>query len=277
MTHDSNTERQARLAAVALTIVIIAACVALMVCSHLSLSGTDAPQADKQDIVMVEEEFIEVVDMPSAPDMDGMHESRAQADEQLESQPTPVAGTDVEDKGAAGDPPPVAVAKHESPVKQKKPEAEKKPKGPAVDKKKKEEEAIKRKAENEVANAFSKSQGKHNNAAGAKDKGNNGVKDGNAPQGSLTGHGTGKAGGGWAIPRYGAVRSTVTGSVRMVVTIDRNGAVTSLRFDGGDAPAATNAAARSACAAEVRAHRFTRANPDDAPDTATAYITYTFK
>lgn len=252
---------------------------ALMVYSRLTLSHIDTPLSEKQDITLMEEEYIDVIDMPAAPNMDGIADSRAQADEQLQSQPTPVAGTDVEDSGNAGDPPPPTVTAEESPAKQKKPKPEEKPKpkGPAVDKKKKEEEAIKRKAENEVANAFNKSQGKHNNAAGAADKGNNGVRDGNAPQGTLTGHGTGKAGGGWAIPRYGAVRSTVTGSVKMVVTIDRNGVVTSLRFDGGDAPAATNAAARNACAAEVRARRFTRSNPDDAPETATAYITYTFK
>lgn len=274
---NNDTERRAGMLAMALTMLIVAAAIALMVYSRLTLSRMDAPRAEKQNIALMEEEYFDVMDMPAAPSMDGEADSRARADEQLESQPTPVAGTDVEDNGDAGDPPPPTVAKQESPVKQKKPKAEEKPKGPAVDKKKKEEEAIKRKAENEVANAFNKSQGKHNNAAGAADKGNNGVPDGNAPQGTLTGHGTGRAGGGWAIPRYGAVRSTVTGSVKMVVTIDRTGAVTSLRFDGGDAPAATNAAARSACATEVRARRFTRSNPDDAPETATAYITYTFK
>lgn len=274
-----DVERKASVLAAVLTIALIAAAVALMAYSSLSVTKLDVPEKDKNDIVLVEEEYIDVVDMPAAPDMDGMDDSRAQADEQLPSQPTPVSGTDVEDKGDAGDPPPVTTAKHDSSTKQKKTKTEKKPKpkGPAVDKKKKEEEDIKRKAENEVANAFSKSQGRHNNAAGATDKGNNGVSDGNAPQGTLTGHGTGKAGGGWAIPRYGAVRSTVTGSVKMVVTIDRTGAVTALRFDGGDAPAATNSAARAACAAEVRARRFTRTNPDDAPESATAYITYTFK
>ncbi len=275
----SDSERKARWLAALLTTVIVVAAAALMACTYLSVTKYGIVVSDKQDIVLVAEEFIDVVDMPAAPDMDGQHDSRAQADEQLESQPTPISGTDVDDQGNAGDPPPVTTAKQESSVKQKKPKAEEKPKpnGPAVDKKKKEEEAIKRKAENEVANAFNKSQGKHNNSAGAADKGNNGVSDGKAPQGTLTGHGTGKAGGGWAIPKYGSVRSTVTGSVKMVVTIDRTGAVTSLRFDGGDPPAATNAAARNACAAEVRARRFTRSNPDDAPESATAYITYTFK
>lgn len=79
------------------------------------------------------------------------------------------------------------------------------------------------------------------------------------------------------MPRYSPVTSTVTGSVKMVVTINRNGEVTDVRFDGGDAPAATNTAVRNACAAEVRRHKFTRSNPDTAPESSKAYITYTFK
>lgn len=78
------------------------------------------------------------------------------------------------------------------------------------------------------------------------------------------------------IPAYGKVPSTVTGSVKMMLKIDRTGRVTSVTFQGGDAPAATDPAVRRAVEAEVRARRFTRAD-DNAPEESTAYVTYTFR
>lgn len=78
------------------------------------------------------------------------------------------------------------------------------------------------------------------------------------------------------MPAYAKVPSTHTGSVRMEVKIDRTGRVKSVRFIGGDAPASTDPGVRRAVEAEVRSRRFTRAS-DDAPEEATAYITYTFK
>ena len=45
---------------------------------------------------------------------------------------------------------------------------------------------------------------------------------------------------------------------------------------GGKAPASANAALVEKCMAEVRRHTFTRRD-DNAPETATARITYTFR
>ncbi|MCD8385949.1 MAG: hypothetical protein LUD17_03545 [Bacteroidales bacterium] len=256
------------------TTVIVGLALLLMFCCHLGLASTKIVP-EEQPTIFMDEEYIDILQMPSAPDMKGDEPSRAQADEQLSAQPTPISGTDVEDAGSGVDAPKVVAQKEESPMKVKEKEPEQP--APAVDKKKKEEEEIQRQANNEIANAFNKSQGKHNNASGASDDGNNGTPSGNSPQGTLTGSGTGTAGGGWSIPSYAPVLSTVTGSVKMVVTIDRYGNVTNLRFDGGDAPAATNSQVRQACAAEVKSRKFTRANYENAPETSTAYITYTFK
>lgn len=277
MEQEKGIEKKARVWAVLGTAAIAAVVLLLMMVTHLSLSPVAMAKADNdRGIVLDQEEFIEVMNMPSAPDMSGDEPSRATADEQLESQPTPVAGTDVEDQGPAGEAPKAVTSKQDSPMKVQE-KKEKKTEGPAVDKKKQEEEAIKRKADNEVANAFSKSQGKHNNSSGTTDAGNNGVADGNSPQGTLRGTGTGTVGGGWGMPNYSPVMSTVTGSVKLIVTIDRNGNVTNVQFDGGDAPAATNTTVRNACAAEVRRHKFTRSQPETAPETSKAYITYTFR
>ena len=79
------------------------------------------------------------------------------------------------------------------------------------------------------------------------------------------------------MPRYNEVPTTVTGSIELMVKIDRSGKVTSVSFLGGDAPAATNASVRSACEREVRSRRFSRPDPDNAPEESTAYITYRFR
>ncbi len=68
----------------------------------------------------------------------------------------------------------------------------------------------------------------------------------------------------------------MTGSIKMMVRIDRTGKVTSVSFQGGDAPAATDSRLRAAVESEVRSRRFTRSD-SNAPDQATAYITYRFK
>lgn len=268
------TEQRARWIAAFSTLIFAIIIMVIMMCTHLSLSKIETPDSHKSQIEL--EEYIDIMEMPSSPAMTNDAPSSALAEEQMQSQPTPASGTDLEDAGAAADTPPIVANKEESPVKVVKKE-DPKPSGPEVDKKKKEEEEIKRQAKNEIANAFNRAAGQHNNSSGAVDQGNNGTPNGNSPQGVLNGTGKGVAGGGWSIPAYGAVQSTVTGSVKMVVTIDREGNVTNLRFDGGDAPAATNNAVRQACAAEVRKRKFTRSNYDDAPETSTAYITYTFK
>lgn len=78
------------------------------------------------------------------------------------------------------------------------------------------------------------------------------------------------------MPSYNSVPSTVTGSVVMMVKIDRNGRVKSVTFRGGDAPAATSPEVRAACEREVRSRIFTRSD-DNAPEESTAYITYRFR
>lgn len=227
------------------TAAIVAIAILVMMATHLPLSqAMVAANAERGvDMVIEEEEFIEVI--PESPEPI--------------SDPAPIE-----------DAPTRATATEQAPS-QPKPEN-----GPAVDTKKLEEDAIKREANEEISNAFSKT-GKHNNSTSNTDQGNNGSPDGNAQLGSLTGTGTGTVGGGWGMPNYSPVMSTVTGSVKMILTIDKEGNVTNVAFDGGNPPAATNTAVRQACAAEVRRHRFTRSNPDTAPATSKAYITYTFK
>lgn len=244
--------------------------------SYLSAGASDKKLSPKADITM-EEEFIDVLESSTFESSDDNREAASHLEETVETpaQPTPAAGTDLVDKGEKSVPPQEVTAPEESPVKVKK---DKQPKpGPAVDEKKLAEERARRKANDEVANAFKNAKGKHNaHTSDSKDSDKSGRKDNNPGAQGTTGTGSGKVGGGWIIPKYAPVPSTVTGSVTLTVNIDAAGKVTAVTFTGGTPPAATHPALRSAIEREVRARKFSRASYDDARP-ATAYITYTFK
>lgn len=271
------TERQARIIA-SIGTALIAALVVLLLCfCYLSMPAKEEMEKQKGEIVIVDEEFIEVMETQAFATADGRETAASYLEETVveQSQPTPASGTDVEDKGEAAEAPAPISAKEPSPVKVKKDEQPVKT-GPAEDKEKLEQEKTKRQAQNEVANALKKAQGKHNSSTSAEDRGNSGDSSVDKSQQGTTGRGTGNVGGGWVIPKYAAVPSNVTGSVKMVVKIDNTGKVISVSFNGGEPPAATNSAVRSAIEREVRSKKFSRASYDDAQP-ATAYITYTFK
>lgn len=247
---------------------------------HLTAGRLYPPPQPRAEIALAtEEEFVEVTDLPVAPDLSHDTDATAQLPENsdAESKPAPESGQDVENQGEKGAPAPITTQKRPSEVKAPVKEKKQDKKGPEVDKKKQEQEKAKREANNQVSNAFKNAAGRHNTANGNNDKANAGKKDGKAHQGNLTGRGTGRAGGGWQIPQYASVPSPVTGSVKMTLTINRDGHVTDAVITGGEAPAATNTAVRQACLNEVRSRRFTRADATDAPETSRAYITYTFR
>lgn len=87
---------------------------------------------------------------------------------------------------------------------------------------------------------------------------------------------SGQVGGGWIMPNFAKVPSTVTGSIVLTATIDSNGHVIDVRQTGGTAPAAATPSLVNACMAEVRSKTFTR-NDSNAPQRATATITYRFR
>lgn len=263
-------DNKPRLIAAVATALAIALALVVMCCTYLRYDPSQAPQLQRASIEL-DEEFVEVVEAPGTNEDDAL----AQAREQMPSQPANPSGTDSRDAGERGVEPKLNAAKDEQPVKVKK--KEKTPEQIAREKKEKEEAEIKRKASEEIAGAFSNRKGKHSNEAGTSDKGENGKPEGTAPGGTLTGRGTGKVGGGWTLPQYAPVTSTLTGSVELEVTIGRDGSVAKVAVIGGQAPAATSKQVQQACIAEVRSRRFTRANASDAPASAKAYITYNFR
>jgi len=262
--------------------VTVAAALLLTVLLHMGTLSVGAlnrewpPRHDSEvALAEIDEQYFDVIENIPAP----VHEEAAPAPDDLKeshkSTPAPESGHDVVDRGSAGDAPKTVTSKKPSPVKVKKKEQPKQT-GPSKEEiERQQAEEARRRANAATASAFQRSEGKNNTSNRGKEEGNSGRPDGASA--SVNGTGTGTVGGGWALPRYAKVPATTTGSIKMMVKVDRSGRVKSVSFQGGDAPAATDARLRRAVEAEVRSRRFTRPSAADAPDEATAYITYRFK
>lgn len=246
---------------------------------HVEMRRNSREWPPKRTGEITVEEFAEIIDLPqtSAPAADNPAPAPLPETENNRAEPTPESGHDVEDRGEPAEAPATVTSRQPSPVKAKTKKPEKT--GPTPEElrrreQKKLEDEARRRATADTRNAFQNARGKNNTASDGRRPGNAGAPSDAAS--ALNGRGTGYAGGGWRIPAYAKVPSTVTGSVKMMLKIDRQGRVTSVSFQGGDAPAATDPAVRRAVEAEVRSRRFTRSD-DNAPEESTAYITYTFK
>lgn len=267
-----------RIYSLAATVMIVAGVIMWMMCGTLSLRLSDRTWPPKHDSeILLDEEYAELLDLPvpKTPRVSAPSPAMDETAEDNKADAAPETGMETVDAGKPADAPQTVVQDNPAPVK-----AEKKDKpvrqGPSAEelKKKKEEEAARRKATSQTQNAF-RNAGKDNTTNRGRTEGNAGRPDGSAS--AVNGRGTGRVGGGWSMPRYAEVPSTVTGSVELMVKINRTGNVTSVSFLGGDAPAATTASVRAACEREVRSRRFSRPDPDNAPEESTAYITYRFR
>lgn len=274
-------DRRARYIALVSTAIIALLIVVLLATLSVSVEVPTHEWPPRHDgevaMAMPEEQYFEVVEEtpPTRPSKEDAAPVKNPVKERHNSTPKPESGHDMVDRGKAGDAPSTVTSKRPSDVKQQKKEQPREV-GPSKEEleRQKAEEA-RRKANSATASAFQRSQGKNNTQATGRGEGDSGSPAGTSQ--SVSGTGTGTVSGGWGMPRYAKVPSNVTGSIKVMVRIDREGRVKSVAFQGGDAPAATDARLRRAVEAEVRSRRFTRNNADDAPDQATAYITYRFK
>lgn len=265
-----------RIYSIVATLVVCALISAWLLLGHMSVRERDREWPPKRTSEITVEEYAEIIDLPQshAPAADIPAPAPLPEEAHGAATPTPESGHDVKDAGEPAEAPATVTSKQPSAVKTKPKEPQKT--GPSAEelRRQQEQEEARRRATANTQNAFKNATGKNNTASQGKTPGNAGAPSDNAS--ALNGRGTGQAGGGWIIPAYAKVPSTVTGSVKMMLKIDRTGKVTSVTFQGGDAPAATDPTVRKAVEAEVRARRFTRAD-DNAPEVSTAYITYTFK
>lgn len=266
-----------RAIAALLTAVIAVLAVLLLRLMTISADMTprEWPPRHDGEIAVADEEYFDVLSPVPVASAEEAAAANAPVPETNHSEPAPESGHDVADRGPAGDAPSHATTRRESPVKKpvKKPE---KPAGPTKEEREAAaREEARRRANSATRSAFQRSEGANNTASKGRKDGNSGKPDGTSS--SLNGHGTGRVGGGWIMPSYARVPSTVTGSIRLEVKIDRQGNVTRVSFTGGNPPAATDTRLRQAVEREVRSRRFSRSDGSEAPASATAYITYTFR
>lgn len=262
--------------ALLLTLLIAVAAVLLMVSSHLSLDPVERewpPQRDTE-VALVEDNFFEVTPQPRP--IRGADEEAAPALNETPadnlSTPQPTTGHDVRDAGPAGDAPSTVTTPSPAPVQQTtfpQPPVT----GPSEQELQEQAEA-RRRATSATSQAFNRSQGENNTSNTGKTPGNSGSPTGTA--GSFNGHGNGKVNGGWIVPAYTRIPSSVTGSIVVRATVERDGHVSEAAVSGGTAPASADQALRAAVVEEVKKRKFTRTD-NNAPAQATAYITYTFK
>ncbi len=260
-----------RIIAIAVTALLTVVIILWLTMSYLRFDTSLLPHPPRPvtEIVEAEEEYVDFLDMsygPSDPSPAYNPEPVHKA-----SQAAEASGPDLKDAGPEAAPVPDVV--RERPAEVKRPKREIPPKqGP--DKKQTEEEKARRKARKGVSDAFKNtSETPDNTSDKGKDKGDSGTPDGS--RSDANGRGVGTVGGGWIMPSYAVVPSTMTGSIILSATINSEGRVVSVQLIGGKSPAAANRALVQACMAEVRNRKFTR-NDDNAPESATARITYTF-
>lgn len=267
-----------RVIALAATVVIAVGVIVLLFLTTLALDTKpkEWPPQHENEVTMLDEQYFDVVeDRPVVtPAKEEAAPVKNPEPAKNQSDPAPESGQHMKDVGPVGDAPSTVTSKRPSAVKKQKKE-EPKQIGPTKEEIEAQKAAeARRKANSATASAFQRSTGKNNTDSKGKKEGDSGSPTGTSQ--SVSGTGSGTVSGGWSMPRYAKVPATVTGSIKLMVKIDATGAVKSVSFQGGDAPAATDARLRRAVEAEVRSRRFTRPN-DDAPDQATAYITYRFK
>lgn len=239
---------------------------------HFSAPVKEWPPRNESEVILAEENMFDVISdvampVPTPSDPSPVHNETA---ENNASSPAPASGDAVRNAGKAAEAPVTATSTRPSPVKTV--PSQPAPSGPSQEEI--EAEEARRKANAAMTSAFARADGNNNTANRGTEEGNSGSPSATAS--GVNGVGTGTVGGGWSLPSYAKVPSTLTGSISLMVKINREGRVTSVTFQGGDAPAATDARLRRAVENEVKSRRFTRGNTP-APEQATAYITYRFR
>lgn len=260
-----------RLTAIIATAIVAIFIVAILLLCHLGIDASIIKERPTTELIEVDEEFVEFLDQSTTPSTP--LPAYTPEPKQNRSEAAPATGTDRRDQGKAAPPKPDVTANKPSPVKATKKDVPEKT-GPT--KEELEQQEASRRARQGIADAFKTSDNAKDNTTSS------GTKPGDSgkPSGSdsaVDGSGTGSVGGGWIMPAYPKVPSTLTGRIELRATVGPDGRVIDVKQTGGKAPAGSDAKLVAKCIAEVKARRFTRTDGSDAPQSAIARIIYTFK
>lgn len=265
---------KSELTALAITVAVALVMVLLLVLNSLTFdpSTLRQPPRPMAEVVEIDEEFVEFFEVPVPKGTSSQAYTPQPAERQ--SQAAEATGSDIKDAGNEGVSLPDVVSEKPSPVERPKKETPEK-KGPT--KEELEAEAARRRARKGISDAFKTSpDATDNTTSNSKnaEKGDSGKPDGGAS--AVNGSGTGNVGGGWIMPSYAKVKTDLTGRIELRAVINSEGKVVKVEQTGGKAPAGADPALVAKCIAEIKRHTFTRSD-NNAPPTATARITYTFR
>ncbi len=250
------------------TAIVTAIIIAVLLLGHLSFDSSAIPQPPRPvtPLMELEEEYVDILNSPLHGPSDPAAANAPERSDGARDVGNP-DGTDLSNEGIAAHTT-NTVSEQASAVQQR--PRPNRPAGPSQDEI--ERERARRRAQQGVTDAFS-------GTGNASAQGNTDTGQAGNPEGTgidVNGTGSGEVGGGWNMPHYRKVRSTMTGSIILRVIIDAAGNPVRVEQTGGEAPAAANSALVNACISEVRAHRFTR-NDSTPPPRSTASIIYRFR
>lgn len=247
----------------------------LLVCflytTHLSFDAKQFQKAQQiTELVEMEEEFVDLLEAPPIPSNPAP--AYTPTPQRHNSKAAEASGADIRNSGAKGASVPDVSSKRPSELKRPEPKPDQAPAGPSESDLQAE---ARRQARQGISDAFkAQPNATDNTTAKGSGEGDSGKPSGTSS--ALDGVGNGSVGGGWIMPRFGKVPSAYTGRVELRAIINREGHVISVEQTGGKAPAGTDSRIVARCIAEVKSRRFTRSD-DNAPDRATATITYIFR
>lgn len=214
------------------------------------LTDREWPPVDSSEIVFGGE-YVRLGDMPLPTD-----QAASTPAPEVTTETPAVEGTELTDAGAAvAEAEPPVTTTHESPMKvNPKPKPEKT--GPTKEELA-EKERIKRQKEEEEKKARIKSQMQSGFNKRATGTGTPGSPDGNSTDAGALSGAPGHTLTGRTAQSWGRPKSTVTGTVKVKVRVNRQGYVVGTpEIVGGTAPAASNAAVRQSCIEASRQSRF---------------------
>lgn len=262
-----------RIIALATTVAIAVVIMVMLMLCRLSFDPSTLRQPPRPvtELVELEEEYVDF--LKPEPVRSRPAQAYNQTPSKAHSQAAEASGHHIDDAGKAAVAQPDVTSERQSPL--ARPKKEQPPvAGPS--KTEKEQEEARRRARQGIADAFKPNpEAVDNTQSSGREPGNSGRPDGTVS--AVNGNGHGSVDGGWIMPRYAKVSSTLTGRIELRATVGPDGRVTRVEQTGGRPPAGSDAALVARCIAEVKSRRFTRNNADDAPQTATARITYIFK
>lgn len=260
---DSN--RKDRIIAIVGTVAFHAIVLIVLLCAYLEFDPTETrewPPADESEILFGGE-YVMLGDIPDP--------SVTTSDEPAPQESTDDAAseaTDMVDAGSVGEPAPLITSQQESPAKVKE-KARPEKTGPT-----KEELAAQEKARREKE-AAERINNRVKFGGSGSGNGKSGQPDGNASTGAVKGA-PGHNLKGRSVESWGRPSSTLSGTIRIKVVVNKQGKVVGTpTYVGGDGPAAANMNVRNSCIAASRQSQFSVSL--DGPATQTGVITWRFE